>query len=86
MKEKGIVQMNWAWVYKDGENGAWVQFGCMECLILEFHYQIWKIGEKAEYNTVDIIDGVIDFEQKTFKKSQDLSESVQIKRTDDNRK
>ena len=38
---KKIEDLNWAWVYEEAFN-TWKQFECINCMILESKFWLWK--------------------------------------------
>ena len=40
LRFESIKKMNWAWEFET-EKGKWQQFGCSECLILEYAYHAY---------------------------------------------
>ena len=61
-------------------------FDCMEYLILEFYYQIFRVTKDLNNKTVSLIEGVVDLELLTLTKRDGQSETVDIKRSTDNRR
>ena len=42
-----VSDLNWAWIYLD-ENGVWIQFECIICMILESRWQAWSLDPSLE--------------------------------------
>ena len=55
-----IEQLNWAWIYRR-ENGQWVQFECLQCMILESKWQSYKLNNDAEKATIKMKIGTVYF-------------------------
>jgi len=58
-----IDDMNWAWELKIGDK--WVQFNCLNCMMVEINYKAYshikKVEVKKNYETVELDIGLIDF-------------------------
>ena len=37
-----ILELNWAWVFFSLKDNVWTQFECLNCMILESKYWLWK--------------------------------------------
>ena len=37
-----IQELNWAWVFFSLKDKVWIQFECINCMILESKYLLWK--------------------------------------------
>ena len=35
---ESIQQLNWAWFWKNPQDGQWIQFNCDDCMIIEYRY------------------------------------------------
>lgn len=44
-KFNNIKDLNWAWAYEDPNQG-WVQFGCLQCMLIESKYKQWVDNDK----------------------------------------
>ena len=53
---------NWAWHYYSEQEDQWIQFDCLDCMLLEFNYQAYIISSKSVYTKVEIMSGTIDIE------------------------
>lgn len=69
---KSVQQINWAWVYFCDEQGAWVQFDCTECIILEFNYHAFNISGKDAFRVVETLVGDVDLKDFTFTPNDSL--------------
>ena len=56
-----VQELNWAWQFWCERQDAWVQFECMDCLIIEFNFQAYRISHLDTFKQVDIIIGTVDF-------------------------
>lgn len=67
---KNIKDLNWAWEFEHKE-GVWIQFNCINCMIIEFNYKAYKLKKNkkkdySEFVTVHLDQGDIDLKNKTF--------------------
>ena len=37
-----IQELNWAWVFYSVKDKVWTQFECLNCMMLESKYWLWK--------------------------------------------
>ena len=42
-----IIDLNWAWVFLQDKK-KWTQFECLNCMIIESKWRIWKDKNKTE--------------------------------------
>ena len=54
--------MIWAWQYFDKGSLEWIQFDCMECLVIEYAYKAYTISKSSQFKQTDIVQGTVDFE------------------------
>ena len=65
------------------EGDEWKQFECTDCLLLEFHYQAYKITENSDFQKVDLIEGKVDLKDQVFKSDENSIEQP-VRRTENN--
>ena len=39
-----IHDLNWAWQFYSEAEQQWTQFDCTECLMIEFHFQLYRVS------------------------------------------
>lgn len=58
-----IIKFNWAWIFLN-EQDVWVQFDCLDCMILESKYQQWTENNEEVITMIKM--GIVDFAKMTI--------------------
>ena len=45
-----IQELNWAWLFFSLKEKTWTQFECINCMILESKYWLWKKDPTVSFN------------------------------------
>lgn len=56
---ESIQTLNWAWFYKNQQDGQWHQFNCDDCMIIEYRFQIYSNTNDNEEQLKESIRHVI---------------------------
>ena len=84
---KRVDQLNWAWQHFNELENDWIQFECTDCLVLEFHYKLYKHEEAKDLRIVELISGTVDFDKFELLQNQnELSKIIKIRRSTDNKR
>ena len=82
-----IQELNWAWIFFSLKDNTWTQFECLNCMILESKYQLWKNDPAVSFEIlVQKLTCSIYFDKMVAvaKDSLDNLTTFMIKRTEKN--
>ena len=64
----------------------WVQFDCVDCLVLEFNFKAFTICKMDQYLKVETVKGTVNFEKLELVSMAEPIETIKVRRTQDNKR